>query len=95
MEEDLRFCTVKPVVDCGRRNCFEVSSPTKSLVLQADGEEAYLEWVIAMQQAIGAAIQRGMGTGTVVNIRELQSQNVKGLNRQHAKPKSRNSGNKF
>lgn len=29
MEEDLRLCTVKPVVDCDRRNCFEVLSPTK------------------------------------------------------------------
>ncbi|KAK9295311.1 hypothetical protein QLX08_010342 [Tetragonisca angustula] len=89
MEEDLRLCTVKPVVDCDRRNCFEVLSPTKSHILQADSEEAYLAWVTAMQQAIGAAIQRGMGTGTIVNIRESQSQNVKGLNRQQTKPKSR------
>ena len=29
MEEDLRLCTVKPVVDCDRRNCFEVLSPMK------------------------------------------------------------------
>ncbi|KAF3424812.1 hypothetical protein E2986_05360 [Frieseomelitta varia] len=89
MEEDLRLCTVKPVVDCDRRNCFEVLSPTKSHILQADSEEAYLAWVTAMQQAIGAAIQRGMGTGTIVNIRESQSQNIKGLNRQQTKPKSR------
>ncbi|KOX71679.1 Arf-GAP with coiled-coil, ANK repeat and PH domain-containing protein 2 [Melipona quadrifasciata] len=84
MEEDLRFCTVKPVVDCDRRNCFEVLSPTKrSHVLQADGEEAYLAWVTVMQEAIGAAIQRGMGIVTIVNIRESQSQNVKGLYRQN------------
>lgn len=61
----------------------------RSHILQADSEEAYLAWVTAMQQAIGAAIQRGMGTGTIVNIRESQSQNVKGLNRQQTKPKSR------
>ncbi|KAK1121015.1 hypothetical protein K0M31_010800 [Melipona bicolor] len=89
MEEDLRLCTVKPVVDCDRRNCFEVLSPTKSHILQADSEEAYLAWVTAMQQAIGAAIQRGMGTGSMINVRESQSQNVKGLNRQQTKPKSR------
>lgn len=29
MEEDLRLCTVKSIVDCDRRNCFEVLSPTK------------------------------------------------------------------
>ncbi|XP_043258687.1 arf-GAP with coiled-coil, ANK repeat and PH domain-containing protein 2 [Colletes gigas] len=89
MEEDLRLCTVKPVVDCDRRNCFEVLSPTKSHILQADSEEAYLGWVTAMQQAIGAAIQRGMGAGTIVSIRESQSQNIRGSSRQQSKPKSR------
>lgn len=29
MEEDLRLCTVKPVVDGDRRFCFEVVSPNK------------------------------------------------------------------
>ncbi|XP_015436858.1 PREDICTED: arf-GAP with coiled-coil, ANK repeat and PH domain-containing protein 2 [Dufourea novaeangliae] len=86
MEEDLRLCTVKPVVDCDRRNCFEVLSPTKSHILQADSEEAYLAWVTAMQQAIGAAIQRGMRT--LVSVRELQFQNIRGSGRQ-SKPKSR------
>ncbi|XP_033330197.2 centaurin beta 1A [Megalopta genalis] len=76
MEEDLRLCTVKPVVDCDRRNCFGVLSPAKSHILQADSEESYLAWVTAVQQAIGAAIQR-----------ELQLQNIRGSSRQ-AKPKS-------
>ncbi|XP_078032636.1 centaurin beta 1A [Augochlora pura] len=76
MEEDLRLCTVKPVVDCDRRNCFGVLSPAKSHILQADSEESYLAWVTAVQQAIGAAIQR-----------ELQLQNIRGSSRQ-TKPKS-------
>lgn len=42
-----------------------------------------------MQQAIGAAIQRGMGAGTIVSIRESQSQNIRGSGRQQSKPKSR------
>lgn len=88
MEDDLRLCTVKPVVDCDRRNCFEVLSPTKSHILQADSEESYLGWVTAMQQAIGAAIQRGMGTGTIVSKNESQSRGSKGSIR-HSKPKSR------
>ncbi|XP_012055536.1 PREDICTED: arf-GAP with coiled-coil, ANK repeat and PH domain-containing protein 2 [Atta cephalotes] len=73
MEEDLRLCTVKPVVDCDRRNCFEVLSPTKSHMLQADSEESYLAWVTAMQQAIGAAIQRGMSVVANIKPHELQS----------------------
>lgn len=56
--------------------------------MQADSEEAYLAWVTAMQQAIGAAIQRGMGAGTIVSIRESHAQNSRGSSRQ-SKPKSR------
>ncbi|XP_015109032.1 arf-GAP with coiled-coil, ANK repeat and PH domain-containing protein 2 [Diachasma alloeum] len=85
MEEDLRLCTVKPVVDNERRNCFEVLSPTKSHMLQADSEEMYLAWITATQQAIGAAIQRGMGT---INLNSLPA-NSKGPTRPPSRPKSR------
>ncbi|XP_011163898.2 arf-GAP with coiled-coil, ANK repeat and PH domain-containing protein 2 [Solenopsis invicta] len=88
MEEDLRLCTVKPVVDCDRRNCFEVLSPTKSHMLQADSEETYLAWVTAMQQAIGAAIQRGMSVAANINPYELQSRD-RGPARPLTKLKSR------
>ncbi|XP_011880640.1 PREDICTED: arf-GAP with coiled-coil, ANK repeat and PH domain-containing protein 2 [Vollenhovia emeryi] len=89
MEEDLRLCTVKPVVDCDRRNCFEVLSPTKSHILQADSEETYLAWVTAMQQAIGAAIQRGMSVAANVNPHQLQSHDSKHPARPLTKLKSR------
>ncbi|KAL6263637.1 hypothetical protein P5V15_006422 [Pogonomyrmex californicus] len=89
MEEDLRLCTVKPVVDCDRRNCFEVLSPTKSHMSQADSVETYLAWVAAIQQAIGAAIQRGMSLGASVNPHESQLCNSKGPARPLTKPKSR------
>lgn len=88
MEEDLRLCTVKPVVDCDRRNCFEVLSPTKSHMLQADSEETYLAWVTAMQQAIGAAIQRGMSLSGNVNP-QSQTRDSKGPVRPLTRPKSR------
>ncbi|XP_039296995.1 arf-GAP with coiled-coil, ANK repeat and PH domain-containing protein 2 [Nilaparvata lugens] len=58
MEEDLRICTVKPAHDAERRFCFEVLSPTKSHMLQADSEEIYQAWVTALQRGIGAAIQQ-------------------------------------
>lgn len=57
MEEDLRLCSVKPVLDAERRFCFEVLSPTKSHMLQADSEDMYQAWIQALQQGIGAAIQ--------------------------------------
>ncbi|XP_069698905.1 arf-GAP with coiled-coil, ANK repeat and PH domain-containing protein 2 isoform X2 [Periplaneta americana] len=57
MEEDLRLCSVKPVLEGDRRFCFEVLSPAKSHMLQADSDEMFQSWISAMQQGIGAAIQ--------------------------------------
>lgn len=57
MEEDLKLCTVRPLVDSDRRFCFEVISPSKSHVLQADSESQYSGWIQALQNAIGNAIQ--------------------------------------
>lgn len=58
-------------------------------MLQADSEETYLAWVTAMQQAIGAAIQRGMSIGANVNPRDSLSRNNKGPMRPMTRPKSR------
>ncbi|CAH1638125.1 unnamed protein product [Spodoptera littoralis] len=59
MEEDLRLCTVKPVLDGERRYCFEVLSPSKSHMLQADSEEMLNCWITALQNGIRSAIQQG------------------------------------
>ncbi|XP_018333831.1 arf-GAP with coiled-coil, ANK repeat and PH domain-containing protein 2 [Agrilus planipennis] len=58
MEDDLRICTVKPVFDGERRFCFEIVSPSKNHMLQADSKEMYDAWISAMQKGIGAAIQQ-------------------------------------
>lgn len=58
-------------------------------MLQADSEETYLAWVTAMQQAIGAAIQRGMSIGPGINPHESQSRDNKGPVRRLTRPKSR------
>lgn len=74
MEEDLRLCSVKPVLDADRRFCFEVLSPTKSHMLQADSEDMYLAWVQALQQGIGAAIQHtNDDTHTIPNQNDISS----------------------
>lgn len=57
MEDDLKLCAVRPVTDSDRRFCFEVISPTKSHILQADSENQYQAWVQALQSGIGHAIQ--------------------------------------
>jgi len=56
--------------------------------LQADSEETYLAWVAATQQAIGAAIQRGMSLSANTNP-QTQSRDNKGPVRQLTRPKSR------
>uniref|UniRef100_A0A182SAK4 PH domain-containing protein n=1 Tax=Anopheles maculatus TaxID=74869 RepID=A0A182SAK4_9DIPT len=71
MEEDLRLCTVRPLVDSDRRYCFEVISPTKSHILQADSEVMMSAWIKALQKGIDSAIQhsayssdiRGLASG--------------------------------
>ncbi|XP_071514792.1 arf-GAP with coiled-coil, ANK repeat and PH domain-containing protein 2 isoform X2 [Panulirus ornatus] len=59
MEEDLRLCTVKPAAEVDRRFCFEVVSPMKCHMLQAESEESYGSWVSALQRGIGQALQLG------------------------------------
>uniref|UniRef100_A0A8C3SWS7 Arf-GAP with coiled-coil, ANK repeat and PH domain-containing protein n=1 Tax=Chelydra serpentina TaxID=8475 RepID=A0A8C3SWS7_CHESE len=53
--EDLRLCTVKPCEDIERRFCFEVVSPSKSCMLQADSEKLRQAWIQAVQASIASA----------------------------------------
>lgn len=55
MEEDLRLCNARPAVEIDRRFCFEVMSPTKSHILQAESEESCKQWLAALQAGIDAA----------------------------------------
>ncbi|XP_062370428.1 arf-GAP with coiled-coil, ANK repeat and PH domain-containing protein 3-like, partial [Cinclus cinclus] len=53
--EDLRLCSVKPCEDIERRFCFEVVSPTKSCMLQADSDKLRQAWIQAVQASIASA----------------------------------------
>uniref|UniRef100_A0A8C1TXT7 Arf-GAP with coiled-coil, ANK repeat and PH domain-containing protein n=1 Tax=Cyprinus carpio TaxID=7962 RepID=A0A8C1TXT7_CYPCA len=55
--EDLRLCTVKPCSEQDRRFCFEVVSPSKSCLLQADSERQQQSWISAVQNSIASAFQ--------------------------------------
>ncbi|CAM5139442.1 unnamed protein product [Natator depressus] len=57
--EDLRLCTVKPCPDHERRFCFEVVSPSKSCMLQADSEKHQQAWLTAVQNSIASAFSEG------------------------------------
>ncbi|XP_078011755.1 arf-GAP with coiled-coil, ANK repeat and PH domain-containing protein 1 isoform X4 [Phascolarctos cinereus] len=56
--EDLRLCTVKLCPDSERRFCFEVVSPSKSCLLQADSEQLLQLWVSAVQSSIATAFSQ-------------------------------------
>ncbi|TKC42462.1 hypothetical protein EI555_006258, partial [Monodon monoceros] len=70
--DDLRLCTVKLCPDSERRFCFEVVSPSKSCLLQADSERLLQLWVSAVQSSIATAFSqahlddspRGPGQGS-------------------------------
>ncbi|XP_063806502.1 arf-GAP with coiled-coil, ANK repeat and PH domain-containing protein 1 [Pseudophryne corroboree] len=52
---DLRLCAVKLCPDADRRFCFEVVSPAKSCMLQAESERVLDLWVSAVQRSITTA----------------------------------------
>ncbi|XP_010845800.1 PREDICTED: arf-GAP with coiled-coil, ANK repeat and PH domain-containing protein 1 [Bison bison bison] len=56
--DDLRLCTVKLCPDSERRFCFEVVSPSKSCLLQADSERLMQLWVSAVQSSIATAFSQ-------------------------------------
>jgi len=56
LEDDLRICLVRPFTDTDRRFCFEIVSPVKSHMLQADSEVQYKLWLTTLQQGISSAL---------------------------------------
>uniref|UniRef100_A0A8C6LXX9 Arf-GAP with coiled-coil, ANK repeat and PH domain-containing protein n=1 Tax=Nothobranchius furzeri TaxID=105023 RepID=A0A8C6LXX9_NOTFU len=60
--EDLRLCSVKPCEDVERRFCFEVVSPFKSCMLQAESEKLRQAWIQAVQASIASAYRESPDT---------------------------------
>ncbi|KAM4693920.1 arf-GAP with coiled-coil, ANK repeat and PH domain-containing protein 2 isoform 2-T2 [Discoglossus pictus] len=88
--EDLRLCTVKHCEDVERRFCFEVVSPTKSCMLQADSEKLRQAWIKAVQTSIATAYREksdesekvekkpSVSTGALESGNETREKLVKG-----------------
>ena len=55
--EDLRICTVKLAEDLERRFCFEVVTPTRSCMLQADSEVLRKKWLTYLEAGIARALR--------------------------------------
>lgn len=69
MEEDLSICAVRLANEYDRRFCFEVISPTKAHMLQADSMEVLNAWMVSLQSGIGNAIQNGRSQEDPLNPR--------------------------
>ncbi|KAG1935729.1 arf-GAP with coiled-coil, ANK repeat and PH domain-containing protein 2-like isoform X2 [Pimephales promelas] len=65
--EDLRLCTVKHCEDLERRFCFEVVSPSKSWMMQADSEKLRQAWIKAVQNSIATAFRENGEETTIVS----------------------------
>jgi Arf-GAP/coiled-coil/ANK repeat/PH domain-containing protein len=55
--EDMRLCTVKLAEELERRFCFEVVTPTRSCMLQADTEALRRKWCHYLEAAIAKALR--------------------------------------
>ncbi|XP_052395314.1 arf-GAP with coiled-coil, ANK repeat and PH domain-containing protein 2 isoform X2 [Carassius gibelio] len=87
--EDLRLCTVKHCEDIERRFCFEVVSPTKSCMMQADSEKLRQAWIKAVQNSIATAFRdraedaemdrkSSASTGSLESGGEVKERSLKG-----------------
>ncbi|XP_056120764.1 arf-GAP with coiled-coil, ANK repeat and PH domain-containing protein 2 [Rhinichthys klamathensis goyatoka] len=76
--EDLRLCTVKHCEDVERRFCFEVVSPSKSWMMQADSEKLRQAWIKAVQNSIATAFREN-GEETTINLDRQSSASMGSL----------------
>ncbi|XP_041377230.1 arf-GAP with coiled-coil, ANK repeat and PH domain-containing protein 2-like isoform X2 [Gigantopelta aegis] len=75
MEDDLRLCSVKPVIEIDRRFCFEVMSPTRNHVMQADSDADCQFWISAIQQSINRAYRETMHAQESLDEQESSTSN--------------------
>ncbi|XP_028437803.1 arf-GAP with coiled-coil, ANK repeat and PH domain-containing protein 3 isoform X1 [Perca flavescens] len=71
--EDLRLCSVKPCEDIERRFCFEVVSPSKSCMLQAESEKLRQAWIQAVQASIASAYRESPDTYYIEHLDRTSS----------------------
>ncbi|KAI7687076.1 Arf-GAP with coiled-coil, ANK repeat and PH domain-containing protein 2 [Sarcoptes scabiei] len=76
MEEDLRLCNARPAIEIDRRFCFEVVSPTKNHLLQAESEESCQQWLNALQAGIDAAYSSNRDSNCSSSYRQNRNNSV-------------------
>ncbi|ESO06479.1 hypothetical protein HELRODRAFT_94076 [Helobdella robusta] len=68
MERDLRLCNVVPFQDTDRRFCFQIISPHRTHLLQADNEKDCQKWVAFIQETAKKAYNRMNSTPSCIKV---------------------------
>eukprot|EP01117_Protostelium_nocturnum_P006686 TRINITY_DN2408_c0_g1_i4.p1 TRINITY_DN2408_c0_g1~~TRINITY_DN2408_c0_g1_i4.p1 ORF type:complete len:653 (-),score=236.18 TRINITY_DN2408_c0_g1_i4:38-1996(-) len=76
---NLLLCSVKEKHDIDRRFCFEVISPDKSFLLQAEDEEKMKEWICVIQNAISDLLNHQAPAKPVESNEHRVRENSSGL----------------
>jgi len=71
--EDVRICQAKKLEDVERRNCFEIISPGKVILLQADHHITREKWINAIQETVSRALGKRSEIPKVVNSNKKSS----------------------
>ena len=66
--EDLRICSVKLADDLERRFCFEVVTPTRTCMLQADTDSLRRRWCSFLEAGIARALRGSASNRVSVRI---------------------------
>ncbi|TRY66798.1 hypothetical protein DNTS_009587 [Danionella cerebrum] len=74
--EDLRLCSVKPCEDIERRFCFEVVSPTKSCMLQAESEKLRQAWIQARLDRTASPSISSIDSASEARERSVRSESI-------------------
>ncbi|XP_041859375.1 arf-GAP with coiled-coil, ANK repeat and PH domain-containing protein 3 isoform X4 [Melanotaenia boesemani] len=88
--EDLRLCSVKPCEDIERRFCFEVVSPSKSCMLQAESEKLRQAWIQAVQASIASAYRESPDTCYIEHLDRTASPSTSSID-SASEPRERSS----
>uniref|UniRef100_A0A803JZ92 Arf-GAP with coiled-coil, ANK repeat and PH domain-containing protein n=1 Tax=Xenopus tropicalis TaxID=8364 RepID=A0A803JZ92_XENTR len=76
---DLRLCAVKLCPEAERRFCFEVVSPAKSCMLQAESDRVLQLWVSAVQRSITTAYSDNKRESGSLLMCELGNSTINGI----------------
>jgi len=78
--EDVRICQAKKLEDVERKNCFEIISPGKVILLQADHNITRDKWINAIQETVSRALGKRSKVPQIINSNNKSSSGIRSTN---------------